>query len=196
MNRFYPLLIGALAFTACDSAEPDDIGPGEEELITEVTLTLTNTDDASDTVTIVASDEDGDGAGIVFTPARASLRAGATYDGAITLRDGINDEDITEEIEEEAEEHLFRYAFQPSSAGFIELADNESDYTDEDDNGGDLRVGLAFSATVDGAAAGDGELNAILYHFDDGAVKETSLDTSDEIDIDIEFPVAFEQPAL
>ena len=126
---------------------------------------------------------------------RASLRAGATYDGAITLRDGINDEDITEEIEEEAEEHLFRYAFQPSSAGFIELTDRESDYTSDDENDGDLRVGLAFSATVADGASGDGELNAILYHFDDEP-KETSLDTSDEIDIDIEFPVAFEQPTL
>ena len=194
MSRFSLVLVAALALAACDSAKPDD-GAGEEELITEVTLTLTNTDDASDVVTLRAVDADGDGRDPVFTPARATLRPGAVYDGTIELRDGTRDEDITAEIREEAEEHLFRYAFQPASAGSIDLADRESDYTSEDANGGDLAVGLAFRATVLATATGEGELNAVLYHFDDEP-KESSLDASDEIDVDLEFPVSFGGPAL
>ena len=183
-------LVGALSLTACDSGEPVIGGPGEQELITEVTLTLTNTADASDAVTIVASDPDGDGAGVTFAPASATLRRGATYAGTIRLRDTVNDEDITEEIRGEAEEHLFRYAFQPASAGAIAATDSETDYGSVDENGGDFAVGLTFEATVAAGAAGSGALNAILYHFDDEP-KASSTDTSDEIDVDLAFPVSF-----
>ncbi|MEM6288673.1 MAG: hypothetical protein AAF845_16160 [Bacteroidota bacterium] len=186
-------LVGALTLTACDSGEPDD-GPGEPELITEVVVTLTNTADASDSVTITASDSDGDGANITFSPTSVTLRPGATYAGTIELNDTINNEEITEEIEEEAEEHLFLYAFAPASSGTITITDTESDYTSDDDNGGNFLVGLTFEAAVSGNASGTGQLRAILYHFDDDP-KTSSTDTSDEIDIDIDFPVSFVSPA-
>lgn len=179
------LIVG---LAACDSGEPDPVNP--EELITDVTITLTNTDDDSDTVTIAASDSDGDGQGIVFTPSSISLRPGVTYSGTITLRDAINDENITEEIEEEAEEHLFRYEFDPSEAGAVTLTDTESDYTSENENGGDYAVGLTFDVSVASTASGSGELQAILYHFDEEP-KTGSDVTSDETDIDIAFPVEF-----
>lgn len=182
-------LLGSLSLTACDSGEPDD-GAGEEELITQVSITLTNTADASDAVTITASDPDGDGAGLTFSPASVTLRPGATYTGSIELRDTINNEDITAEVAGEAEEHLFRYTFQPASAGTVTLTDRESDYTSVNENGGDFAVGLAFRAAVASGASGMGTLNAVLYHFDD-APKTSSTATSDEIDIDIAFPVSF-----
>ncbi len=183
-----------IALPACSSAEPED-GAGEEELITQVTVTLTNTANASDVVTIVASDPDGDGAGITFSPARATLRAGATYTGSIELRDTINGEDITEEIEDEAEEHLFRYAFQPTSAGTVTITDNEDQYTTERENSGNFAVGLAFQVAVNSSASGNGTMNALLYHFDD-APKTSSTATSDEIDVDIDFPVSFQSAAV
>ena len=178
------------SLSACDSGEPGDGGAGEEELITQVQVTLTNTADASDSVTITASDPDGDGAGITFSPARVALRPGATYDGAIELRDTVNNEDITEEVAEEAEEHLFRYTFQPTSAGTITITDNEDDYTADRANGGNYSVGLAFRAAVAAGASGTGTMTAVLYHFDD-APKTSSTATSDEIDLDIAFPVSF-----
>lgn len=185
----FAFLAVALAFVGCDTNEPDPINP--EELITQVTITFTNAADGSDTVTIVASDSDGDGAGITFSPMSASLRQGATYNATIELRDTINNEDITEEIEEESEEHLFRYTLSPSTAGAVTITDSESDYTTEDENGaGDLLVGLAFNVAVDAAASGTGTLNATLFHFDD-APKTSSTATSDEIDVDIDFPVTF-----
>ena len=177
-----------VSLAACDSGEPDD-GAGEEELITEVALTLTNTADASDSVTITGTASNG----LVidtFSPNRITLRPGATYDGSIELRDTINDEDITEEIEEEAEEHLFRYTFQPSSAGTVTITDTESDYSSVNENGGDFSVGLAFQAAVASGASGSGTLTAVLYHFDEGP-KTSSTATSDEIDVDIAFPVSF-----
>lgn len=185
-------LLGSLSLTACDSGEPGG-GAGEEELITQVEITLTNATDASDSVTITASDPDGNGADLTFSPARVTLRTGATYEGSIRLRDTVNDEEITEEIEEEAEEHLFRYSFSPASAGTVTITDTESDYTTVDENGGDFAVGLDFRAAVASGAAGNGTLNAVLYHFDEGP-KTSSTATSDEIDVDIAFPVVFQSP--
>lgn len=188
------VLAFALTMTACSTGNPcDDSDPscaGETELITEVIVTLTNTADASDTVTITASDPDGDGAGITFSPASVALTAGATYAGSIELNDTISGESITEEIEEEAEEHLFRYSFDPSSAGTIALTDVESDYTTETANAGDFAVGLDFEVSVAAGATGTADLVALLYHFDEGP-KTSSTATSDEIDVDIDFPVTF-----
>ena len=182
-------LLGSLSLTACDSGEPDDDGAGEEELITQVTLTLTPTGGGS-AVTISASDPDGDGAGITFSPATLALTPGTTYDGTIELRDTINGEDITEEVEGEAEEHLFRYTLAPASAGTVTITDAESDYTSEDENGGDFAVGLTFRVQTEAGASGTGTMNAVLYHFDEGPTA-----TSDEIDVDIAFPVSFATPA-
>ena len=131
-------LLGSLSLTACDSGEPDD-DAGEQELITQVEITLTNTADASDSVTITANDSDGDGRDPTYSPASVALRPGATYAGSIELRDTINDEDITGEIEDEAEEHLFRYTFEPASAGTATATDTEGDYqtnSGQDENGG------------------------------------------------------------
>ena len=189
------LLVVPFALTACSSGEPDDDGAGEEELITRVEITLENDDDLGDSVTITVSDPDGDGTGLTFSPASVTLRPGAIYNGTIDLRDTVNDEDITEEIEEEAEEHLFRYSFSPASAGTIVATDAESDYTTADENSGDFAVGLTFQATVSASASGAGTLDVLLYHFDD-APKTSSTATSDEIDVDLSFPVVFSAPVV
>lgn len=182
------LFAAPLALTACSSGEPEDINP--EELITRVELTLTNEADATDVVTISVSDPDGDGTGFTFSPTSVTLRPGATYNGTIELTDTVNNEDITEEVEEEAEEHLFRYAFSPASAGTITASDSESDYASNDENGGDFAVGLTFRAAVSASASGIGSLDVLLYHFDESP-KTSDTDTSDEIDVDVSFPVEF-----
>ncbi|GAB5535421.1 MAG: hypothetical protein Rubg2KO_16700 [Rubricoccaceae bacterium] len=189
------LFAAPLALTACSSGEPDDDGGGDEELITRVVVTLTNENDASDQVTISFSDPDGNGEDFTFSPASVTLRPGANYTGAIELTDTINNEDITEEVEEEAEEHLFRYAFSPASAGTITATDSESDYSADDENGGDFAVGLEFRVAVAAGASSDGTLDVLLYHFDD-APKTSSTATSDEIDVDVSFPVVFSNPAV
>lgn len=177
-----------LTVSACDSNEPEDTA-GDQEFITRVTLRMTNAAVPADVVTITATDADGDGGGLVFSPARATLRPGATYRATITLDDTINDESITDGISAEAEEHLFRYAFTPAITGTVTLTDRESTYGAQ--TGADLPVGLAFSAAVAGGATGTGTLNATLFHFGDAATKTSATSTSDERDIDIDFPVTF-----
>ncbi len=181
-------LLASLTLTACDSGEPDG-PPNEEELITQVAITLTNDDDAGDSVTITGTASDGEVID-TFTPSRITLRPGATYSGTIALDDTINNVDITDEVRDEADEHLFRYSFQPASGGTVTLTDSESDYQS---GGRDIAVGLTFQATVASGASGTGTLSAVLYHFDD-APKTSSTATSDEIDVDIAFPIQFAAP--
>lgn len=179
-------LLGALTLTACSSGEPDE-GAGEEELITEVLLTFTPTTGTATPQTLMV-EFDADGTNPTFSPARLALEAGRTYIG--TMRVLGPDEDITEEIRDEAEEHLFRYTLAPASAGTVTITDTESDYGTMDQNGGDFAVGLTFQLQVAAGASGDGTLDALLYHFDEGP-KTSSTDTSDEIDVDIAFPLSF-----
>lgn len=183
ISTFFALAF-ALTLAACDTG-------GEfvdQELITEVTLTITPEGGGSP-LTITASDPDGDLVIDSFSPARLTVPAG-THAVTIRLTDTINDEDITAEIRELAEEHLFRYTLSPASAGSVTITDSESDYTEEDGNDGDFNVGLAFDLTVNASATGNGTLNATLFHFDEDP-KPSSTATSDEIDVDIDFPISF-----
>ena len=185
-----------LVFTAsaCDSNKPEDPGAGQEELITQIALRFQNSANAADVQTITATDADGDGTGLVFSPASFRLTPGATYTATITLLDQINNRDVTDEIKEEAEDHRFQYTVTPTSAATVTVTDRESTYvpSGQDNNGaGDLPVGLAFRVAVASGATGSGTFNATLFHFDDGAIKNSATATSDERDIDINFPVTF-----
>lgn len=164
-----------IVFTACDSTEPDDHGPGEEELITRMAITLFAN---GQTQTAVASDPDGDGSN--FEIDTITLSAGTTYKGTVELADEINGEDITEEIEEEAEEHQFFYTVSGGASSRVTVT-----ITDEDDNG--LPLGLEFDLAVSGGGAATGNMRVILSHFDDDPKNGT--DQSDETDIDVSFPV-------
>ena len=184
-------LLGSLSLTACSSGEPEE-DAGESELITQVTLVLTPTDGGTP-LTITATASNGEVID-TFSPTQVTLRPGTTYDGRIELLDTINNIDITNEVRGEAEEHLFRYAFEPGTAGTVTITDSESDYQtrpDQNENGGDFAVGLRFRAQVAAGASGTGAMRATLYHFDD-APKTSSTATSDEIDVEVAFPVRFQ----
>ena len=164
-----------LAFMACDSTEPDDHGPGEEELITRVAITLFAN---GQTQTAVASDPDGDGSD--FEIDTITLTAGTTYTCTVELADEVNGEDITEEVREEAAEHQFFYSVSGGASNRVTVT-----VTDEDDNG--LPVGLEFDLAVSGGSATTGELRVILSHFDEEPKNGT--DQSDETDVDVRFPI-------
>ena len=175
-----------LALPACDS-EGDGGDPGEQEFITQVNVMLTPSSGGTTQMLQFDFDEEGN---LTDSPDRVTLTPGVTYNGTIQLLDTVNDEDITEEIEEEAEEHLFAYSLSPSGAGTVTITDSESDYTTDNENGGDFRVGLEFDLAVASSASGNGTMTAILYHFDDDP-KTSSTATSDEIDVEVSVPLSF-----
>ena len=186
--RFSPLFLAPLLLlTACDSDDPGGgDGAGPEELITSVVITLTPQGGGS-AVRLTATDENGDGVGVEYG-ARGVLAAGTTYSGTITLRDEPNNVDVNEDVEDEAEAHLFAYGSSVSGVT-VAITDTESDYTDDNNNGGDYAVGLTFDVVVGAGASGTGTLSATLYHFDDGP-KTSSTATSDDTDIELAFPIS------
>ena len=165
-----------LILAGCDSSEPDP-GPGEEELITRVTLTLTPSNGGADVV-VNANDPDGDGAN--FEIGTINLTAGVSYTGSITVADDINNEDITEEVEAEADEHQFFYIPAGGVASRVTVT-----VTDMDGNG--LPLGLAYTVDVSAGDAATGTMQVVLSHYDEGP--KDGVNQSDESDVDLAFPV-------
>lgn len=147
-----------LVFTSCsdDDNDPDNL-PGsinEEEVITTMTIVLTDDSNDANTVTLTSKDID-DGNGPVLE-VLGTLTANTTYTGRITLSNETEDpaEDMTKEVKEEDEDHQLFYT--AVGEGF----DVTFEYTDADaDNN---PIGLEFKLmTTD---PGTGTLTFILIH--------------------------------
>ncbi len=171
------LLLSTCLAAACDSGsdggdggDTDGHDDAETEVITTVTLAFTP-DDGGPVVTAAFSDPDGDG-GESGTSDPVTLTAGTSYALSITFANDFDDppEDITVEIEAEAEEHqIFVYGTAvagPATAATTgplvqAYADAESDYG-TNAVGDDLPVGLRH--TIMASEAGTGELSVMLRH--------------------------------
>ncbi len=177
------LLALALLITACDSTDPGEDDAGEEEVISNVTISLDNQADNSTVTAEAVFDE----AGVKQSAETLTLAAGATYAGTITLRNRFADEDITEEIEDEMEEHQFFYELTGDLSSVVSIT-----ITDTDANGNP--VGLEFSvnvAPVPGEPSGD--LRVVLGHYDERAKQANeTIDNIPETDIDFSYPVAIQ----
>ena len=186
-STFLILVAALLVFSACsedDPTQPPADGGGEQEVITTVTLTLTP-QGGGNAVTVQWQDLDGDG-GNAPTIGPLTLNTGVTYDGAITLQNEQETpaEDITQEIRDEDDAHQFFYTAQGGIANSVAVT-----ITDQDAN--QLPVGLTYTVAVDANTAGQtGELDVKLYHYDE--VAKTGTNTTDEIDVDIQFPVTIQ----
>ena len=182
IRSFGLLLVFSLLLTACDSTDPGEDGAGEEEVISNVTLTLENQADNSTVTAEAVFDE----AGVKQSAETLTLASGATYSGSITLRNRFEDEDITAEVDEERDEHRFFYEVQGDVSGDLVLA-----ITDTDSNG--YPVGLDFTATVAADAAGSGELRVVLGHYDERPKEANeTISAIPETDIDFTYPVTLE----
>lgn len=150
-----PLLLTILLLTGCgDDPQP----PNEEELITTVTVTLTPSE--GNPITMTFKDLDGIGAGEpVYAYSSggdtAVLSSTTTYTAEITLlNESVSPaKNITEEIEEEADQHLF--CFTPEGGVNINVT-----YADEDSNA--LPVGLTTNWETEDA--GTGTITIALRH--------------------------------
>ncbi len=155
MNKFlrFPavLLAGLFLLSACGNDE-DPVAENQEELITTVRLTFTPAGGGSPVIA-TWQDQDGDG-GSPPTVSPVTLAGNTTYTLAVTLADDSRSPsmDITEEVEEEAEEHqLF---FRTTITGMT-IAYNDKD-------GNNQPLGLVNTVTT--PTAGSGTLTVILRH--------------------------------
>ena len=193
----YTLLLGGALLTACDDDDEAPEAENEEEVITDVTLTFTNTADATDVVTARAEDPDDAGVQPLEILDEITLTSGATYTLGLEILNALDPddpEDIGEEIAEEDDEHQFFYAFtdgafsNPNGDGNVDNSTDPVNYDDEDENGNP--VGLSTTWTA-GDALEDGSFRIILQHqppVDEQPVKTaTSGVEVGDADFDLDF---------
>ena len=174
------LMILGLLFASCGDDDDPEI-PNEEEVITTLTYTLSPADNGPD-VDLIFQDLDGDG-GNAPTITGGTLAANTTYTGSLTFLNETESpaEDITEEIEEEDEEH--QVFFQTSITG-LSVA-----YNDTDPNGNPI----GLSTTVTTGDSGSGTLTIILRHEPNKSAAGVSdgdiINAGGETDIEVSFPV-------
>ena len=180
MKKYLPILMTAILFTACkkDEVEPTD----DNELITRVELTFTN-NATNSAVTYTFQDKDGDPKTAPEKFDKIVLTKGVTYSVSIGVYDDTKSpvSDITEEIEEESDVHLFVFKTTPASLLTTTILD-------KDKNG--LPIGLSSSVLTQ-STAGTGKLNVLLKHQPvlNGVKVKTGQEAGCSTDIDILFDV-------
>lgn len=181
MNRkltWMMLAVMTMAFVQCkdsgDDVEPDD----ENELITSVTLKFTE-QGTSNVSTFSFKDPDGDGGNAPIKFDTIALKPNTTYTMTIELLDESKSpaDDITKEVEEESDEHLFVYT--PTPAALLTYT-----YGDKDEN--NHPIGLTGSAKT--GAAGDGTLKVQLRH-QPGTKNGTAGPGTDDVHLDFQLKV-------
>lgn len=173
------LLLSATLFTvSCKDEEVD--AEEENELITTVKLNFTS---GGTTQSFKYSDTDGDG-GKAPTIDAISLKPNTTYTLTVEVLDESKSPagNITEEVKEESDEHLFVYTPTPSSLLTYT-------YGDKDVN----NFGIGLTGTARTNAAGTGKLKVQLRHQPPVSGKATKNGTptpgSDDINVDFNVTV-------
>lgn len=176
-------------FTSCSD---DDVpeAENEEELITKVEL-LFSPNDGGDPITVNAIDPDGEGPESIEPSGSIVLAANTSYQLFLSLENTVNGEDITEEVEEESDEHMFFFEFteglfsSPEGNGNVDSRDDAVNYLDEDVNGLDLGL---VTAWITAGAGESGEFRVVLKH-QPGIKSETSESSDGESDVDITWDI-------
>jgi hypothetical protein len=185
-------LTTSLFISGCDDDDP--VKEDVPELITKVTLTFTPSDGGSPLV-VTATDPDGEGVQNIAADGPITLAAASSYDMSITLVNALAEPsdpayNITEEVEEEGDEHMFFFSWtnnvfsNPAGNGNMDNRADAVNYEDEDANG--LPLGLHTSWTT--AEASSGNFRVILKHQPD-LKSETSDSSIGETDLDLTFTV-------
>lgn len=145
------LFASLMFFQSCDKNDPMPVN--EEEVITTLTMTLTP-DGGGMPVLLKFFDEDGEnGSTPPVNTVSGPLTASTTYSGKIQLLNETEDpaEDITIEVQEESNDHLFCFM----TTGNITTA-----YEDQDDNG--FPVGITTSWLT--GERGNADITITLRH--------------------------------
>jgi len=179
---FLTLLTSSFIVSCSDDDTPQQIN--EEEVITTMTVTLIPQGGGT-TVTLQTRDLDGDGPTQPVITVSGPFAAGVVYNGSIEFLNELENpaEDITEEVEEEDDEHQVFYTL---GNGIGTVA-----YTDMDDDGNP--VGLTFQFTA-GSAAVQGLFAVTLRHepdkFAPGVSDGIINNAGGETDIETAFQVS------
>ncbi|NNL90900.1 MAG: type 1 periplasmic binding fold superfamily protein [Saprospiraceae bacterium] len=170
----------SLFFNSCGDDDP--VIPVEEEVITTLNYTLTPASGGA-SITLSFQDLDGDGGNAPILNG-GTLAANETYNGSMELLNESDSpaENITEEIEEEDEEHQF---FFQSSGVNVSV-----DYNDQDENG--HPVGLLSTLTTGDNS--NGTLTIVLRHQPDKSATGVSdgniSNAGGESDIEVTFDLS------
>lgn len=178
-SNFKYLLVGLLSVVIISCSKDDDSPEpiNEEEVITNMTVVLN-----PGNITLKSQDLDSDGPNAPNVTVSGNLSANTTYTGSVTFLNELESpaEDITEEVEEEDDEHQVIFV---SSGVALSVSDLNTD-----GNGNDL--GTQFSLST--AAAGSGTLRIVLRHEPTKPNDGTLAGAGGETDIDVSFNVTVE----
>ncbi len=172
--RLFSLLLlvvcAGLLITSCD---PDNPTPDDGELITSVTLTLTDTV-SSEVVTASFKDPDGPGGNEPTQEDAILLKANRVYRVSMTFLDESKNPavDVTEEIKAEGKDHVVCFTI---AVGF----EVGITFTDSD---GAIPIGLETRWAT--GTAGDGNIRITLKH--QPGSKDGTCDPG-ETDIEVDF---------
>jgi len=195
LKVFFALSIMAatMGLSSCDDDDPtkEDV----PELITTATLTFTPSGGGS-VVVATATDPDGDGVKDIEVDGPINLVKNKTYTLSISLINGLasptdDGYDITAEVEEEGDEHLFFFAWtndvfaDPTGNGNTDNREDPLNYIDEDAGG--LPLGLSTNWTTISVTR-SGTFRVILKH-QPGLKSATSTATDGETDLDVTFNI-------
>lgn len=181
-------LLTGLLFSSCssdDDALPEPVN--EEEVITTVALTLVPEGDGQ-TITITYQDLDGDGPNAPVTNISGNLISNTTYSGSVVVLNELESpaENITEEVEEEGDEHQFFYTVGSSLDATVV-------YTDEDEDGNP--VGITFDLITGEASSGN--LTVTLRHEPNKAAAGVSegniANAGGDTDVEATFSIEIEE---
>jgi hypothetical protein len=179
MKKYLAILAAVLLFTSCkkdDNIEPTD----DNELITRVELTFKN-NTTNAVVKYTFQDKDGDPKTAPEKFDKIVLNKGVTYTMSIEAFDDTKSPvtDITKEIDEESDVHLFVFKTTPASLLAVSILD-------KDKNG--FPIGLSSSAKTS-ATAGTGKFNVLLKHQPilNGVKVKSGQEAGGSTDIDLTF---------
>ncbi|MDX5418123.1 MAG: hypothetical protein LPK09_02825 [Hymenobacteraceae bacterium] len=180
LRHYLPfLLMGALlTTTAC--GDDDDPGPEEEgEVITTVALSLTPEGKGQDATATIST--------LSGTPVQngpLTLKANTVYNATISLADDSKTPsvNVTNEIKQKSNEHLFVYSFTPESGSTATVS-----VVAKDMDSNNRPVGLETTITT-GPNTGAGKLRVVLKH-QPGGIKTGTNTTAGETDVDVSFNV-------
>ncbi|GEQ86316.1 hypothetical protein ULMS_18240 [Patiriisocius marinistellae] len=172
-----PTILLSVLLINCSDDDDTPEPVNEEEVITTVIVNLVN---GTNTVTLTSRDTDGDGPNPPVETIVGEMKSGTTYTGTVRFLNETEtpSEEITDEVEEEDDEHQ---VFVIPSSG-LNLT---STATNNDGNGNPLGTKISV---VTGAMS-SGNLNITLRHEPNKPNDGTLADAGGETDVSVNFDV-------